>query len=192
MTTQITLVRHGQTDWNACGKIQGSSNIPLNDIGIQQARDKACFFKNESFDLAYTSPLDRAKETLDILLTENKFSIPIFEDARFKERSFGIYEGQEVHVIQKDRKDNALSNSYEQNEKLEKRILDGLYDLVKNHTRKNILVTAHSHVLKGALVGLFPEKFSYKDFLDNLGVCTLEYNSHSKQWNILYNEVGAE
>lgn len=60
---RLALTRHGQTDWNADGRFQGSSDVPLNDIGRGQAAESAARFDRADWDAVVTSPLSRAAET---------------------------------------------------------------------------------------------------------------------------------
>ncbi len=87
------VIRHGRTDWNANYKLQGRTDIPLNEEGRQMAREAAEGCRQMNFDLCFTSPLKRARETAEILLEGT--GIPIVEDDRLKEMSFGIWEGTE-------------------------------------------------------------------------------------------------
>ncbi len=65
---RITLVRHGQSTWNAAGRIQGSSNLSaLTDKGIKQAQTTHGALKDEHFDVMYYSPLERARHTAEIV-----------------------------------------------------------------------------------------------------------------------------
>ncbi len=66
MNTRITLVRHGETGWNALGKFQGCSDIELSNDGIQQAKYLSEKFDNK-FDFIYASPLKRARKTAEII-----------------------------------------------------------------------------------------------------------------------------
>ena len=75
---KIYFVRHGETLWNKEKKIQGQSDIPLNEYGIELAKITADAMKNISFDVVYTSPLLRAKETAMILIKDR--NLDIFED----------------------------------------------------------------------------------------------------------------
>lgn len=63
----IAFIRHGQTDWNAAGRMQGSSDIPLNDVGRQQARDAVAVLGAGTWDAIVSSPLSRARETAEII-----------------------------------------------------------------------------------------------------------------------------
>lgn len=89
----LYIVRHGRTEWNDRHKLQGQTDIPLNDEGRIMAKEASYEYKDIHFDICYSSPLIRAKETAEILLGER--SIPIITDERLREMSFGIYEGIE-------------------------------------------------------------------------------------------------
>lgn len=88
---RLYIVRHGETDWNKERKVQGFSDIPLNEYGRHLARETAEGMKEIPFDLAYTSPLIRAKETAEIILAGR--GIPVIESNGIKEMGFGEYEG---------------------------------------------------------------------------------------------------
>ncbi len=90
---KIFVIRHGETDWNRERKLQGQVDIPLNESGRRVARlTREGFPKEIQFDVCFSSPLSRAKETAQILLGDS--SAPVIEDPRLKEMAFGIYEGQ--------------------------------------------------------------------------------------------------
>lgn len=89
----LYIIRHGKTDWNEIHKLQGRTDIPLNDNGRKMAKEAAIEYKDVHFDIAFCSPLIRARETADILLEGR--DIPIIIDDRLREMSFGIYEGVE-------------------------------------------------------------------------------------------------
>lgn len=86
-------MRHGKTDWNALHKLQGRTDIPLNDEGRAMAKDAAKEYANVHFDICFCSPLVRAKETAEILLKDR--DVPVIYDDRLVEMCFGIYEGIE-------------------------------------------------------------------------------------------------
>ncbi|MBP2372234.1 histidine phosphatase family protein [Paeniglutamicibacter psychrophenolicus] len=64
---KLGFIRHGQTNWNAEGRLQGSSDIPLNDVGRQQARDAVAVLGAGTWDAIVSSPLSRARETAEII-----------------------------------------------------------------------------------------------------------------------------
>ena len=101
----LYIMRHGRTDWNAAHKLQGCSDIPLNNEGRQMAEEAHKKYKDLKFDVCYCSPLIRARETAEIFLRGT--NVPIIEDKRLHEMSFGIYEG-----VEQDRKSTRLNSSH--------------------------------------------------------------------------------
>lgn len=93
--TLISLVRHGQTDWNLDRRIQGSTDIPLNETGRAHARDAATILADGTHHAIYASPLVRAHETAQIIAGELGLAEPeLVPDLR--EREFGEAEGMLV------------------------------------------------------------------------------------------------
>lgn len=88
---KLYMIRHGETDWNKLHRLQGQVDIPLNAFGIHLAKETAPALKDVPFDLAYTSPLTRARQTAELVLGGRE--IPIIEEPRIMEVSFGEYEG---------------------------------------------------------------------------------------------------
>lgn len=86
-------MRHGKTDWNAINKLQGRTDVPLNNEGREMARKVRKECEEIGFDVCYSSPLIRAKETAEIAL--KGLDVPIITDDRLMEMSFGVYEGSE-------------------------------------------------------------------------------------------------
>jgi broad specificity phosphatase PhoE len=86
------FLRHGQTDWNLQGKLQGHTDIPLNETGLAQARAAADVLADKSIGIIVSSPLVRALKTAAIV--SERIDRPIYIDSQLKERSFGAFEGQ--------------------------------------------------------------------------------------------------
>lgn len=89
---KLYIVRHGETEWNKARRIQGQVDIPLNEFGKRLARKTAKGLSDITFDLCYSSPLSRARETAALLLEGRDTSV--IEDARISEMAFGEYEGR--------------------------------------------------------------------------------------------------
>ena len=89
----LYIMRHGKTDWNALHKLQGRTDIPLNEEGRLMALKAHEEYKSWNIDVCYCSPLIRAVETAQIVLKNR--GIPIITDERLVEMSFGDYEGIE-------------------------------------------------------------------------------------------------
>ncbi len=85
------IVRHGETEWNAQGRIQGHTDVGLSEQGQQQARLVAQRLAGETIDLAYSSDLSRAKETAEIILDGRE--VPFHTTPRLRERYYGVFEG---------------------------------------------------------------------------------------------------
>ncbi|WP_248703287.1 histidine phosphatase family protein [Curtobacterium sp. MWU13-2055] len=92
MTTLLYLVRHGETDWNAQRRIQGSTDIPLNDTGRRQATEAAELLTRRQFDAVVASPLSRAAETGTIIADRLGLAAPVTY-AGLAERAYGEAEG---------------------------------------------------------------------------------------------------
>lgn len=94
MTSELVLIRHGETDWNVAGRYQGTSDRLLNDLGHQQAAAVAESMRGESWDAIIASPLKRAWHTaLPIAEALGIRSDLLIPDPRLMERSFGVAEG---------------------------------------------------------------------------------------------------
>ncbi|QKJ19559.1 histidine phosphatase family protein [Microbacterium hominis] len=97
--TVLTLIRHGETDWNRDRRIQGSTDIPLNDTGRAQARAAAAALR-DTLDLTQpvsvvASDLSRAAETAAIIAHELGLDAPALTPA-LRERSYGVAEGMDI------------------------------------------------------------------------------------------------
>ncbi len=84
---KIYLVRHGETDWNQAGRLQGQTDIALNAQGLEQAREAAERLKEVPFEIAFCSPLIRAKRTAETIIGDRK--ITLTTDERLRELNFG-------------------------------------------------------------------------------------------------------
>ncbi len=91
ITMKIYLIRHGETDQNKRKCLQGRSDIELNEYGRELARKTAEGLKDIDFDIIFTSPLKRARETAEIIKGDR--DIPLVCEGRIQEISFGEYEG---------------------------------------------------------------------------------------------------
>lgn len=89
---EIWLIRHGETDWNAQGRVQGNSDIPLNTLGESQATRLATRLHGAVFDSVHASDLQRAMRTAQVALP----ATAIAADARLRELAYGLFEGMVV------------------------------------------------------------------------------------------------
>ena len=89
--TTLLLVRHGETDWNADGRLQGHTDRPLSDFGRRQARQLADELEGEQFDAIYASDLARARETAEIVGA--RLGLPVVLDPDLREKDWGTGRG---------------------------------------------------------------------------------------------------
>ena len=162
----IYIIRHGETDWNTKRLLQGATDIPLNQNGIEVARLTAKALKDVPFDVIYTSPLSRAVQTAEIMRRDR--DIPIIPDERLKEISFGPYEGlccaKEGYSIPDPKFVNFFSDPAhytppeggETVAELAVRTTDFLTELIENpqNREKTILLSGHGACVKGLLSSL--------------------------------------
>jgi broad specificity phosphatase PhoE len=95
--TEMVLVRHGQTDWNILGRIQGQTDIPLNDAGLEQARQPARSLPPRAYTAIYSSDLRRARQTAQILA--DTLLLPVQVDKRLREIHQGEWEGLNIQQV---------------------------------------------------------------------------------------------
>ncbi len=154
---KLYLLRHGQTDWNVVWRMQGATDIPLNEKGIDQAHEAAERMKNDHYDAIYSSPLIRARVTADII--SEKLGMTYSVDERLKEMSFGILEGTtlDYNTVNPNRKlFFEAPEKYEPDETAEtfedvdKRCLSFLEDLKKTGYN-DVLVVCHGALTKSFL-----------------------------------------
>lgn len=146
---KLYIVRHGKTDWNIKGLIQGSTDISLNENGIKETKELANNIDLSKIDICICSPLKRTRETANILV-ENK--IPIIYDDLIIERSFGDLEGKNIDfdliAKQWDYKLNYSDNNIESIKDCLMRAEKFLNKLRKEYNNKNILIISHGSLLK--------------------------------------------
>jgi broad specificity phosphatase PhoE len=134
--TRLLLVRHGETDWNADGRLQGQTDRPLSDFGRRQARQLADALAEERLDAIYSSDLARARETAEIVAQRLKLPVSLEPDLR--ERNWGTWEG--LTAIERDR----VEFVGESTKAHEERILRALRRISERHPDGgSVLVVTH-------------------------------------------------
>ena len=100
--SQLVMLRHGLSQWNIENRFTGWVDVPLAEEGKAQARDTAKLHQRYNFEVAYTSLLLRAADTLDIVLDEMKHpKLEIIRDASLNERNYGDLQGKNKNEIRK-------------------------------------------------------------------------------------------
>jgi 2,3-bisphosphoglycerate-dependent phosphoglycerate mutase len=96
--TRVLAIRHGETAWNADGRVQGHQDIPLNERGREQARALAAALEGEAIDAVYSSDLQRARDTAEAFALPA--GLPVLTDVKLRERTFGRLEGHTFAEIE--------------------------------------------------------------------------------------------
>ena len=99
---RLYLVRHGETDWNAEGRLLSFTNHPLNRVGEQQAAALAVDLAEVCWDRGLASPLVRARRTAEVVLAARPDAPSLVIDDRLREMDFGPYEGWSEEALQAD------------------------------------------------------------------------------------------
>lgn len=152
----IIFLRHGKTDWNDKGLLQGRDDVPLNSQGIAQAKSagyeisRALLEKKIKIDKIITSPLSRAEVTANII-SNALGNIPVMIDERLTERDFGILSGKEYDFTSRVVLENVEEESVETVESIVKRVRELIFEKVDKS--ENVLIVTH-----GAVTRIFAEK----------------------------------
>ena len=146
---KLYVVRHGQTDQNLLGLVQGDTESDLTEKGIEEAKALRELVASLNIDVVVSSPLRRALDTAKII-TDNKYDIII--DKRLIERDFGLSEGkpvdEELTIKYWDFKLNTDINGVEKVQDLMFRITEFIEDMRNKYNDKKVLVVAHSAILR--------------------------------------------
>lgn len=156
----IYLIRHGETDWNREHRFQGKTDIPLNQLGREQAEQLVPKISMLSIDSVYSSPLLRAHETAMIAVKDLK--IPIQKDERLMETNVGEAEGMTFDELQAKFGENGIERwrSYEERDldfaypqgeskrQMMFRVRSLLLEIAQTNQNSNIAVFAHGMVMR--------------------------------------------
>jgi len=186
MKTILTLVRHGETEWNVLGKFQGCKDIDLSKEGILQAEYLKKRFEDK-FDYLYTSPLKRAMQTAEII-TESCRIKPIIEP-ELREINFGLWEGLTLKEIEvnypkefiawrNDEVDALMCGGDQSLRKATTRAKNAVLEIIKKRQGHNIIIVAHGGIIKAGLIGIFDWKMTmyHKMLLGNTSVSKILFD----------------
>jgi probable phosphoglycerate mutase len=153
--TRVFVLRHGETAWNAAQRIQGHSDVPLNDRGRWQAGRLALALQGEELAAVYSSDLARARQTAAALATAA--GLPVITDAGLRERGFGAFEGQTYAQIEhrwpqqallwRQRDPDFAPGGGEALSAFYERSVAAALRLVSRHAGQTIVLVAHGGVL---------------------------------------------
>lgn len=173
----IYLIRHGETEWNRIGKVQGREDIPLNDTGRSQAKECAKALQGSGIRTIITSPLSRAVETAKIIADDDD-RIEIILDEDLIERDFGELSGMTY-----DRKkyfDNFdQAKAVEPMDVLSKRLINCIRRYAEKYLNQDIVMVSHGAAINSVLTVLSKGEQGYgKTRLKNACISILTYKNN--------------
>ena len=151
----LYLVRHGETDWNLARRIQGSTDIPLNDTGREQARATGRLLSGRRWDAVLSSPLSRAFETASIIAAELDLATPETV-ADLVERHYGEAEGLEETELDRRFPGDTPVPGRESRSALLERVLPALMRIAEEHPDQSVLVVSHGGVIRSVVNAVDP------------------------------------
>ena len=169
---KVYIIRHGETDANKYGVFQGTTNWPLNEDGIKLAKITGERMKGIKFDACFSSPLDRAKTTAELVLENSGNKTEIQFDDRIKEFDAGIYEGKKftpkeleipLFKILMFKINPFLCGRFKGGENVReccKRTQEFLNELSKENY-ENVLVSTHGCAMRAMLNKLYDNSFNF-------------------------------
>lgn len=183
--TTVLLVRHGETDWNRTGKYQGSSDVPLNPLGMQQASQLADYLRTHELaptgDAIVSSPLSRAFDTARAI--GDALGITgIATDADLQERSYGAAEG--LTLVEREAKwPKGNWPGLEEWDHVAIRAMRALDRIVVSHAGERVFVVCHGGLINSILAVLSDgELGTGKTTIINTSITTLTL--HVTGWHI--------
>ena len=200
---RLILVRHGQTEWNQLGRIQGRTDIPLNDTGIMQARAAGEWLSQRRIDAVYSSPMQRAFDTATEIARPH--GLPVISLDDIIEIDFGLWEKKTADELKKlypeywndwswhldeEKSANMQAESAYTILNRVKRALKSIFE--ENTAGSTAVVVSHTMPIKLIManaIGL-PLKSLQSIKVGNCGICELDMNTDMSGSLITWNESG--
>lgn len=191
----LYIFRHGETDWNREGRMQGGTDIALNDLGRAQARILTDFFARNPVDVFLSSDLSRARETAHI--ARGSAETPILTDPRLRETNLGHAEGLTVAEVEarfgKDvlEKWRNVGHQYENfsfpggESRVQHlaRVLEGLEEFLLSTTHRRIGVASHGGAMRRLIHHMAPD-LQNPVMVGNCVTYHVRFDPISKFWEI--------
>jgi len=181
---KVYLIRHGETDYNRDGRLQGTMPVPLNYSGRLQAQALGLYLKQQAIEAIFSSPLSRARETADLI--GQVINIPIQDDSRLAEIAFGKFEGLTHPQIKQQYEDEYrmwrsgdmeyVVPDGESRRAVQQRMAQAWGDITARNEFNTVAIVSHGSALKILLKHLF-----YKlpaDMIANTSATTLTRYQH--------------
>lgn len=198
--TRLIVWRHGNTDWNAANRVQGQSDVPLNELGRRQAVDAAELLIRLKPDVLFSSDLSRAADTASALAALS--GLPISHDERLRERYFGEWQGLTMAEVAERRPDEharwkagetVIGGGVETLDDLGKRVAEGLQAAADAAPAGGtVIVATHGAAARqgiGQLLGWPAEQLRTLRALQNCHWAELSWES-DRGWQLAAYNVG--
>lgn len=181
--THLGLLRHGQTDWNINFLLQGVTDIPMNQTGIEQVKLAAQAIRGEDWDVVLTSPLSRARQTAEIIASVHGYT-EIIEQELLIERSFGEAEGLSHEQWKAKYSDLDVIPGGESRTQLAQRSTLLLETLSQELAGKRVLAVSHGALIR-TLISIASNNELPRDG-ERLGNASLNVVKHSENsWQVV-------
>lgn len=174
----LALIRHGQTDWNRDDRLQGSSDIPLNDTGRAQAHEAAALLRDGGWDAVVSSPLSRARETAEIIAADLAIELGASYPA-LVERDYGVNEGESSSAIVARHPDRDYPGA-ETLASVVARGIAGLAQVAADAGERDTIVVCHGTIIRYTLAALAGRRLPA---ILNGSISTLERDGDA--WRVL-------
>jgi broad specificity phosphatase PhoE len=199
MPTTILLIRHGETAWNREKIFRGVYDIPLNENGRAQASHLARALASRSIDVAYSSPLSRARETARIVLEPHRIQAAVHEG--LKDFNYGKWTGlQDELVASKWSEEHARWTAEPHKvrppdgdtlQEVFDRAFDALEEIAQKHDGQTAALFAHRVVNKLLVLGMLTLSLERFPFIRQDNCCLNEFEWTAKSYIVInLNDVG--
>ncbi|HEY3268233.1 MAG TPA: histidine phosphatase family protein [Armatimonadota bacterium] len=157
--TRILIVRHGETDWNADARVQGHTDVPMNDAGRRQVATAAAALAGERVAAVYASDLCRAAETGAILAAPH--GLTVLHDADLRERNWGSWQGRAMPEIAEQEPELyarlragewVTPDGAEAYEPFQARVAGAMQRIASAHCNQTVVVATHGGPVKAFTV----------------------------------------
>lgn len=183
MTSEIVLIRHGETDWNVDRRYQGTSDRALNEHGHSQAQALADAMRGEEWDAIVSSPLKRAWSTaLSIAEALGMNEDLLIPDPRLMERSYGVAEGHTL-AEREQLYPGDVWEGLETHDDLGVRSLGAIEDYIRRFPNQRLIMVTHGTWITSVLEVLTQGEFGYgKSIILNTSRTYLTFNDGN--WSV--------
>ena len=192
------IVRHGETEWNVMGRIQGHSDVPLSKNGREQAGNVARRLAKAPLDVVYCSDLSRSRETARIIVGAR--DIPLHATPELRERYYGVFEGLTLEE-RRDKYPDMFAASLvkdldfaptggESPRATSVRMTDFVAGLRARHPDETVLIVGHGGSLRAAIIALmeFPLEANWRFVMSNCSLSVFDTYSDNAVLR-LYNDT---